>query len=512
MPVKPVVRFRLALGAAVLSVVSLFFFDFPHSYRETFFPGHSTPVISSGSSAATSAHQGPETLNRLSSLIRFPPLTPAWKEIGGWLLVVVCPVGAALAAYWVPRQHPRRGLWQIAAALTLFPYLYYFRWTYHAGLLLLGLLAWLLAALHAHDLLAITTDFDTGNRKLEELTSRQKADFAVSNRQLEELTAKQKAIHESFAHTSLSDFYRQFYDAMKSAKEVLSVERFWTMEASPWNHLSITDLTREGVRFSLAVRQLCRHSRLYRSIRQSAATRILFIGPMPSRNDQNRYEGDDLGQLICLVYTMCVLEIARIRSLTIGDKGPDIRYQCAIGDVPSWAKVVDDKYWLLQGRSRESIRVLDFRSDTEPALGLHGDSDSAAALYAHQRAHRLHIARTTAHRNLIALYDRNARRAYEHICTLLLEFATRQLGVDLQPQTRLSSHFHRLIEAIAGGRQGLEFFCKNHARPGTEPHHVVFLFQLFLALHFFNGTKLYGSALEEAYAEVTLSALWERCA
>lgn len=472
------VAYKVAGGASIACSAALLFSVYP-AITTHLLPSHG---------------EGPTT--RPHPLVVLIPLYPQpWAaEVWAWLLIAGVPVSSAVLAYWSPRGGDAGRIGKFTAFVSLILYVLYFRETYHAGVLILAMLAWVLAALHAREI----------------------GDVGAHVDEFRDTVGKGLA---SLQQVSVAAFYSDFYAVIRGAqRRVLSVERFWTMEEEVWPQLKESECDQSTAGFDAQLRLIRTHSGLCRAIVNSPATEFQFIGPIPEHRNAGEYNEDECKELIALVYTICVLEVARAERLSKIQNDIDqadrstsstvrvdrrLRITCSIADVPTWVKLIDSQYWLLLGQTRYNF-TRQWYADPATAKVTPGVDRAAIARHTH---------RVQELENTIRQYDLNARRAYEHVCALMLEVAT---TLQYQPRMPIGEVLEPLVGKIFGGdptfRTLIETLQLSPAMSTISKRHVLALFQLFVGLHFRSKPRLDGSSVYGAYRSATLADLWERSA
>jgi hypothetical protein len=475
---------------------------------------------------------------------------PSLQVAFAWFLLMGTPITAAVLAYLNARQ-PKLVIGRInvstaaflLSAAAMLIYVLYFARTYHAGVLILAVLAWIIAASHAgeisevgdevarvgaglgeiNDLLAIarqqverlsseTSQELAGARKdLERVFTETTNGLADVGSGVERLFAETKKGLNAVSRTNAEKFYEDFYRcARESRTRILSVERMWTIENEVWPNLERVECFTYLQDVQAFVDRLAAESDFYRNIAQSSANDVLFIGPFPQRNEQGSFTRESFPELMALVHTVCLLELIRSNRLHGSPSsrkhaaqerqaGAWPRIQCAIGDVPVWAKIVDHRCWFLTGNATGNFHVHEVRQ-----RGLHtADGRQVAAL-----------------EDLIDFYERNARRAHEHIKLAILRAGVR-LGFD--GSVCLGPHIDALAASVVTGLRGdeaeralgiliEEYRRTDPAMDDVTPQHIVFLFSLFIGLYFRDSGRRDRRTVAQALSIVTMDDLWESVA
>lgn len=393
-----------------------------------------------------------------------------WIVLFATALALTClaPVATFFVVRFTPHEGPER---KLGATVLIFAYLHYFLYfngTYHAPLLVLALLAWYIASLHVAELLSV-------------------------NESTRDLRRSSGAI----AQLNLETFYAEFSRWVQKARHrITSVERKWTWQRKSWAGIPFDQSGLDAAGLENAIKSIEKCS-LFRSLLDTEANRCLIIGPMPIRDHAIGYSDDDFGELVAMVHTMCVCELSRYyRPL-----GSIYRMNVAVSDVPNWVKIVDYDYMVLQGESYSSLRRESF-----VASSVHGQFEAR------------HRSRLEGHFEVIESYNRNARRAHEHIVALILERAT---ALSL---TMKDGDGHQNVRRVVEGLPAIIHSIKaetdypspldsylNSRGERLSANHISLLFGLFLAIHFYDANeKPTGANLSTVLGGLSYADLYSR--
>jgi hypothetical protein len=422
---------------------------------------------------------------------------PSGQMLVGWFLLTATPLLAARLAFLAVRHRksgplPRIGLWLSLAAMAIF--VVYYAHTYHTGVLILAVLAWVVAATHAGEISGVSQEVDTARRQMRGL-------FADAQQEVKRLSADTARGLRAVARTNAEHFYEDFYRSVrKSTSRILSIERVWTMENELWPRLTELQCERYPRDLTEFVTRLQDESDLYQNIAKSSADDILFIGPFPQRDRHGSFTEESFRELMALVSTVCLLEL--IRGKRLGERDPGAsddaaawpRVECAIGDVPAWAKVVDDDCWFLVG--------------------------NASGNFYFNKPNRTDARQLRTLERMIELHEHNARRAHEHIKLAIL-----RAGVELElaDSERLDLRLDDIVLLLITGKEKDEarrcldelvasYKEDDPAMEDVKPGHVFFLFKLFIILFFRKSVHHDARVVSDALTTVTMRELWESVA
>lgn len=397
-----------------------------------------------------------------------------------WILGVVQIAALPLCAgalQWMSPRGRKRIYANIVSFLMLAIYIGAFSLTYNLAVLLLAVIAWLLGAAHL-------------------------GEFKELNKIAGEAVGGLKA----FGLVSIDGFYEEFYDAISkvdesgAALEVLSVEQRWTRDRAAWPE-SLKERSISTPRAMNALVEGIRKSPFCKAMVDSRAQRFLFVGSMPQRQRKNKnLEGYDLegfDQLISLVYTMCVLELAmRFR---LEKNRERVRTQCVIAGVPIWVKIVGSRYWLLHGSA-----------DTHYIIrrGTRGDAKKGEGI---EKQEGTHAETIQSYRRVIESHARHARGAYEYVAALIVQAA---ISMDLAKDADIADNIHDVILRIYGEKSFKDYsdYLRARDRVTVEDADIDHLFILFLRLHLSDQLATDVGWRISRYKKATVEELWERSA
>lgn len=335
----------------------------------------------------------------------------------------------------------------------------YFSETYHVGVLSLALLAWFIAQSHS-------AEMQSGQERL--------------FNQLEE------RLEYSFTN-NLGAFYDDFLSDISAAKNrILSVERFWTMP----DELSSSLHPGSDEQNFLAFLQILKNDKLFLALANTQARDIVFIGPPPQRNDQGGYNDIELEQFYAMLYTTCVLELARTERLTGQAKLSSqksnlarVRIRCAVADIPCWVKIIDDGFYDMFGTPPKHFGYEVHQSDSQ--------FDSRT------------LSRVSEYERIILEYENYTQRVYSYVCAELLQLVCllpyEQVGSD--PSIR-DAHLLQFMHGIGS-------ITSTKVQKALSIDTGLALFKFFLALHF--RKHLSTSDLNKDFKDLRYRDLWERC-
>lgn len=338
----------------------------------------------------------------------------------------------------------------------------YFSETYHVGVLSLALLAWFIAQSHS-------AEMQSGQER-------------IFNR-------FETRLKYSFSN-NLSAFYDDFLsDISRADNRILSVERFWTMP-DEWSRSLQLGSDEQNLQ---ALLEILKKDKLFIELSNTKAKDIIFIGPPPRRKDQEGYEAEEIQQFYAMIYTTCVLELARTERLIRQAKSPDqdnktarVRIRCAVADIPCWVKIIDNGFYDMFGTPPKQFgyEVHQARRDS------HSDSRT--------------LSRVSEYERIILEYENYTQRVYSYVCAELLHLLCllppEQVGSD--PSIR-DAHLLQLMHGIGTMKSTNSVQGKLPMDTGLA------LFKFFLALHF--RTQLNTTDLNGVFKDLRYRHIWERC-